>query len=114
MTVLIAQKSLADHVGEVAKSLKLSLGKARNAVAKIVGRDKGDMDYSQIARTGIESAAENFSDGVIAPVFWFLVAGLLGLLIYKCVNTEDIVVGYKTVEYRDFGWASTRFDDLLD
>lgn len=72
------------------------------------------MNESEVARSAIESAAENFSDGVIAPIFWFLVAGLPGILIYKCVNTADSMIGYRTKEYRDFGWASARFDDLLN
>ena len=114
VTVLIAQRSLADHVSEVAASLRQSLKKGRHAVSQIVGRDAGDMDDSQVARAAIESAAENFSDGVIAPIFWFLVAGLPGLLIYKCVNTADSMIGYKTPKYRDFGWASARYDDLLN
>lgn len=114
VTILIAQKSLADHVGEVATSLRQSLEKGRYSVAQIVGRDTGEMDESQVARAAIESAAENFSDGVIAPIFWFLVAGLPGLIVYKSVNTADSMIGYKTPDYRDFGWASARYDDLLN
>jgi adenosylcobinamide-phosphate synthase len=72
------------------------------------------MTEEQVARSAIESAAENLSDGVIAPAFWFLVAGLPGLLVYKAVNTADSMIGYRTEKHRDFGWASARFDDLLN
>ena len=72
------------------------------------------MDEPAVTRAAIESAAENFADGVIAPAFWFLVAGLPGILIYKMVNTADSMIGYKTPEHADFGWASARFDDLLN
>jgi|TARA_B110000438_G_scaffold99532_1_gene98482 adenosylcobinamide-phosphate synthase len=114
LTILLAQRSLADHVSRVAESLRISVEEGRDAVARIVGRDTDNMNESEVARSAIESAAENFSDGVIAPIFWFLVAGLPGILIYKCVNTADSMIGYRTKEYRDFGWASARFDDLLN
>ena len=114
LAILLAQKSLTDHVSTVAESLLISVEEGRDAVARIVGRDTDNMNESEVARSAIESAAENFSDGVIAPIFWFLVAGLPGILIYKCVNTADSMIGYRTEEYRDFGWASARFDDLLN
>ena len=114
LAILLAQKSLTDHVSRVAESLLISVEEGRDAVARIVGRDTDNMNESEVARSAIESAAENFSDGVIAPIFWFLVAGLPGILIYKCVNTADSMIGYRTEEYRDFGWASARFDDLLN
>ena len=114
LAILLAQKSLTDHVSKVAESLLISVEEGRDAVARIVGRDTDNMNESEVARSAIESAAENFSDGVIAPIFWFLVAGLPGILIYKCVNTADSMIGYRTEEYRDFGWASARFDDLLN
>jgi adenosylcobinamide-phosphate synthase len=112
--ILIAQKSLVDHVSAVGTALRRSVDQGRSEVAKIVGRDTADMDEPKIARAAIESAAENLSDGVIAPVFWFLVAGLPGLIIYKAVNTADSMIGYKNEQYEDFGWASARFDDLLN
>jgi adenosylcobinamide-phosphate synthase len=80
----------------------------------IVGRDTADMTGPDIARAAIESAAENLSDGVVAPVFWYLVAGLPGILAYKLVNTADSMIGHLTPKYRDFGWASARLDDLLN
>lgn len=112
--ILLAQRSLVDHVRAVADALRLSLPEARRAVAHIVGRDTAAMDRPAIARAAIESAAENFSDGVIAPAFWFAVAGLPGLLIYKITNTADSMIGYRTPRHADFGWAAARFDDLLN
>ncbi len=112
--VLLAQRSLADHVGRVASALRLSTGDGRLAVAQIVGRDTANLDDSGISRAAIESAAENLSDGVVAPVFWFLIAGLPGLLIYKMTNTADSMIGYRSPEYEQFGKAAARFDDVLN
>lgn len=112
--VLLSHRSLIDHVQAVADALRISLGDGRRSVAMIVGRDTKDMDSAAVSRAAIESAAENFSDGVIAPAFWFLVAGLPGLLIYKITNTADSMVGYQTERHGEFGWASARFDDLLN
>ncbi|MEO1733280.1 MAG: adenosylcobinamide-phosphate synthase CbiB [Pseudomonadota bacterium] len=112
--ILLAQRSLAEHVTAVADGLDASLGDGRRMVARIVSRDTMAMDEPQVARAAIESAAENLSDGVIAPAFWFLVAGLPGILVYKVVNTADSMVGYRTERFEKFGWASARFDDLLN
>jgi adenosylcobinamide-phosphate synthase len=112
--VLLAQKSLVQHVQAVGDALRLSVGEGRRAVAMIVGRDTAGMEPPAVARSAIESAAENLSDGVIAPAFWFLIAGLPGLLIYKITNTADSMVGYKTLRHQEFGWAAARFDDLLN
>ncbi len=112
--ILLAQKSLVTHVRAVGDGLSASLSEGRAQVAMIVSRDTRDMTEEQVARSAIESAAENLSDGVIAPAFWFLVAGLPGLLVYKAVNTADSMIGYRTEKHRDFGWASARFDDLLN
>ncbi|KJZ18903.1 cobalamin biosynthesis protein CobD [Loktanella sp. S4079] len=114
LAVLLAQKSLAQHVTAVAQALRLSVGDGRMAVSMIVGRDTKDMDQSAVARSAIESAAENLSDGVIAPAFWFAVGGLPGLLIYKITNTADSMIGYRTEKHEAFGWAAARFDDLLN
>ena len=113
-TILLAQKSLVQHVQDVAQSLRLSLSAGRRSVAMIVGRDTAQMDYAQVARGAIESAAENFSDGVVAPVFWFAIGGLPGLIIYKVINTADSMVGYKNKTYVDFGWAAARLDDMIN
>ncbi|MEE9454521.1 MAG: adenosylcobinamide-phosphate synthase CbiB [Paracoccaceae bacterium] len=112
--ILLAQRSLCDHVSAVATGLRENLENGRKAVAMIVGRDSGDLDESSITRSAIESAAENFSDAVIAPAFWFLLFGLPGIMVYKIVNTADSMIGYRTDRYRDFGWASARLDDALN
>ena len=112
--VLIAQKSLVVHVRAVANALRLSIGDGRLTVSMIVGRDTRELDEAGIARGAIESAAENQSDGVIAPAFWFLLGGLPGLLIYKITNTADSMIGHRTLLHEDFGWAAARFDDLLN
>ncbi|MGR3662529.1 MAG: adenosylcobinamide-phosphate synthase CbiB [Paracoccaceae bacterium] len=114
VTILLAHGSLITHVKAVATALKTSLPDARTEVAKIVSRDTADMSASDVTRSVIESAAENFSDGVIAPAFWYLIGGLPGLLIYKFTNTADSMIGYKTPRHADFGWAAARFDDLLN
>lgn len=112
--ILLAQRSLVDHVGDVATALRSGLEEGRASVARIVGRDVSGMDEAAVARSAIESGAENFSDGVIAPAFWFLVAGLPGILIYKVINTADSMVGYRNPRYEKFGWASARLDDLVN
>jgi len=112
--VLIAQRSLTGHVSDVAEALDQSLEKGKAAVAMIVGRDTSAMDETAVARGAIESAAENFSDGVIAPAFWFLLFGLPGILVYKLVNTADSMIGYKSEKYLQFGMAAARLDDLLN
>lgn len=112
--ILLAQRSLVDHVSDVARGLQASLDDGRRAVSQIVSRDTKSMDQSQVARAAMESAAENLSDGVIAPAFWFLIAGAPGLIIYKWINTADSMIGYRTEHYRDFGWAAARLDDVLN
>jgi len=112
--MLLAQRSLVQHVQAVADALRSSTEEGRTSVAMIVGRDTRDMDDSAIARAAIESAAENFSDGVLAPAFWFLVGGLPALLIYKITNTADSMIGYRTERHAHFGWAAARLDDVLN
>ena len=112
--ILLAQRSLMDHVRAVESSLDLSLDFGRAEVAKIVGRETATLDEAGVSRAAIESAAENFSDGVVAPAFWFILLGLPGMAIYKVVNTADSMVGYRTERHEEFGWASARLDDLLN
>ncbi len=112
--ILLAQKSLVEHVRAVADALRLSLPGGRAAVAMIVGRDTAQMDEAAVARAAIESAAENLSDGVIAPAFWFLVGGLPLMLVYKVANTADSMIGHRTPRHEEFGWAAARFDDLIN
>ena len=112
--ILLAQKSLTQHVTAVANGLDQSAGAGRAAVAMIVGRDTAQMTAPDVARGAIESAAENFSDGVMAPFFWFAIAGLPGALAYKITNTADSMIGYRTPRHAEFGWAAARLDDLLN
>jgi len=113
--ILIAQRSLFEHVAAVGAALRSGgLPAGREAVRHIVGRDPARLDVHGVARAAIESLAENFSDGVVAPVFWYLVLGLPGLFAYKMANTLDSMIGHRSERYRSFGWASARFDDLLN
>lgn len=115
VAVLLAQKSLADHVGAVAVGLRADgLEGGRRAVSLIVGRDPATLDAPAICRAAIESLAENFADGVVAPAFWYAILGLPGILAYKMLNTADSMIGHKNEKYRDFGWASARLDDLAN
>jgi adenosylcobinamide-phosphate synthase len=112
---LIAQRSLHDHVQRVADAMEREgLEGGRKAVSQIVGRDPQSLDEAGVARAAIESLAENFSDGVVAPVFWLVVGGLPAGAAYKAVNTADSMIGHKTEQHRDFGYAAARFDDLVN
>ena len=112
--ILLAQRSLVDHVRAVGDALRLSLADGRRMVARIVGRDTSALDEAGVARAAIESAAENLSDGVVAPALAFLFFGLPGLMIYKITNTADSMIGHRTPRHEQFGWAAARFDDLLN
>lgn len=114
LAILLAQKSLVEHVRAVATGLRLSVTEGRAAVAMIVGRDTASMTGPDIARAAIESAAENLSDGVVAPVFWYLVLGLPGIVAYKLINTADSMIGHMTPRHQQFGWAAARLDDVLN
>ena len=113
--VLIAQKSLYQHVLAVARALEnQGLAAGRTAVGMIVGRDPETLDEAGVCRAAVESCAESYSDGIVSPIFWYVVLGLPGMLAFKAVNTLDSMVGHKTEKYIDFGWASARFDDLMN
>jgi adenosylcobinamide-phosphate synthase len=115
IAVLVAQKSLFTHVHDVAKALKSGgVAEGRPMVARIVGRDVTTLDQHGVARAAIESLAENFADGVVSPVFWYVLAGLPGLFAYKMLNTLDSMIGYRNAKYLYFGWASARLDDLAN
>src|SRR6201987_714271 len=114
-STLIAHRSLHRCVASVASALdKNGLAAGREAVSHIVGRDTAELDRAGVARAAIESLAENFSDAVVAPVFWLLVAGLSGAALYKAINTGDSMIGHRTPRYADFGWAAARLDDLVN
>ncbi|WP_241659696.1 adenosylcobinamide-phosphate synthase CbiB [Sphingomonas glacialis] len=111
----LAQRSLDDHVRPVAAALEAGdLPAARSAVAMIVGRDTATLDESDVARAAIESLAESFCDGVVAPFFWLLLGGLPGLWIYKALNTADSMIGHREPRWRMFGWAAARSDDVAN
>jgi adenosylcobinamide-phosphate synthase len=112
---LIAQRSLYDHVHRVANALEQNgVAGGRLAVSLIVGRDVEALDESGIARAAIESLAENFSDGVVAPVFWLALGGLTGGVAYKAINTADSMIGHRTPRHEAFGFAAARLDDLAN
>ncbi len=112
---LIAQRSLYQHVANVASALeKDGLAAGRHAVSHIVGRDTETLDEAGVARAAIESLAENFSDGIVAPVLWMAIAGLPGAALYKAINTADSMIGHRTPRHEAFGWAAARLDDLVN
>lgn len=109
---LLAQRSLYIHVRAVAQAA--SLVEARRCVAHIVGRDVAALDEAGVAGAAIESLAESFCDGVIAPLFWALLFGLPGIACYKLINTADSMIGHKDDRHRAFGWAAARADDAAN
>lgn len=112
---LLATRNLHDHVAAVLRGLEIDgLAGGRLAVAQIVGRDPDSLDEHGISRAALESLAENFSDGVVAPAFWLLIGGLPGIALYKAINTADSMIGHKSDRYRHFGWAAARLDDLAN
>ena len=114
-STLVAQRSLYQHVSRVADALESGgIRAAREAVSHIVGRDTETLDEAGVARAAIESLAENFSDGVVAPVIWMIIAGLPGAAIYKAINTADSLIGHQSPRYQAFGWAAARLDDLIN
>ncbi len=110
-STLIAYRGLHNHVRAVAEALDRGLAEARAAVAHIVGRDPARLDAPGVARAAAESLAENFSDGVVAPLFWFAFLGLPGLCAYKAINTLDSMIGQRSPRYERFGKAAARLDD---
>ena len=114
-TSMLAQRSLNDHVQAVADALQTGgLEAGRVAVSMIVGRNPASLDEAGVARAAIESLAENYSDGVVAPAVWLAVGGLVGAVGYKATNTADSMIGHRTTRYAAFGWAAARLDDLIN
>ena len=114
LIALLAGRGLYDHVRAVATALKRGVEPGRDAVRHIVGRDPASMDGPGVARAALESLAENFCDSVVAPVFWYVLFGFPGLLVYKAVNTMDSMIGHMTSQYRAFGMTAARLDDVLN
>ena len=114
-STLLAQRSLFVHVASVADALDLGgVAAGREAVAHLVGRDTAELDEAGVARAAIESLAENFSDGAVAPAFWMVLAGLPGAALYKAINTADSMIGHRSERYRDFGRTAAQLDDLVN
>jgi len=114
-STLLAQRSLFVHIARVADALEEGdIAASREAVARVVGRDTAELDEAGIARAAIETLAENFSDGVVAPSFWMVIAGLPGAALYKAINTADSMIGYRNERYRDFGRTVAKLDDLVN
>jgi adenosylcobinamide-phosphate synthase len=114
-SVLIAQNSLYVHVARVRDAFHSGgLQAARRAVSMIVGRNPDTLDEAGVSRAAIETTAENFSDGVVAPVFWFAFFGLPGLVLYKTINTADSMIGHRSPRYEPFGWAAAKLDDIVN
>jgi adenosylcobinamide-phosphate synthase len=111
---LPSQRSLASCVSAVADGLDAGLDEGRRAVAVIVGRNPNALDEAGVARAAIESLAENFSDGVVAPILWIALGGLVGGALYKAINTADSMIGHRDERYSAFGWAAARLDDLIN
>jgi adenosylcobinamide-phosphate synthase len=111
---LPAQRSLTSHIRAVGNALDVNLIAGREAVAHVVGRDVAMLDQAGVARAAIESLAENFSDGVVAPIFWTALFGLPGGAGYKAVNTADSMIGHRTPRHEAFGSATARLDDLIN
>jgi adenosylcobinamide-phosphate synthase len=115
VAALIAFGNLDQHVRAVAASLRAEgLAGGRRSIAMIVGRDPEALDEAAVCRAAIESLAENASDGVTAPAFWFLLGGLPGIIGYKAINTADSMIGHMSERHRAFGWAAARLDDLVN
>ena len=113
--MLLAQRSLYDHVRAVAAPLAAGdLTAARAAIAHVVGRDPQALDAPAVARAAIETTAENFADGVVAPAFWYLLFGLPGLCAYKAINTLDSMIGHRTHRFEAFGKVAARLDDAAN
>ncbi|WP_186336076.1 adenosylcobinamide-phosphate synthase CbiB [Komagataeibacter melaceti] len=111
---LVAQRSLHDHVLAVARAAEDSLPAARQAVSHIVGRDPEQLDEAGVLRAATETLAENFSDGIVAPLFWMAAGGLPGAVFYKATNTADSMIGHRTPRHEAFGYAAARLDDLVN
>lgn len=110
----LAGKTLADEVRDVFIATDKSTENGRKQVARIVGRDTSQLSPQQIRTAALETLSENLSDGVIAPLFWYLLLGVPGMLAYKMINTLDSMIGYKNERYKDFGCWAAHIDDIVN
>jgi len=115
VSLLLAQHGMMSHTLGILRALKREgIAGGRKAVAQIVGRETKELDEHGVARAAIESCAESFSDGVVAPVFWYLLLGLPGLMAYKAINTMDSMIGHRNERYAAFGMVAARLDDAVN
>jgi adenosylcobinamide-phosphate synthase len=113
--ILFAMRDLIDHVRSVRKSASRGdLNATREAIARLVGRDTSKMDIAACRRAAIESLSENFVDGFLSALMWYVLGGLTGLLLFKVASTMDSMVGYRTERYKRFGWFGARLDDVMN
>ncbi len=110
----LAGTTLIREVRGVFKAVDSSLEEGRRQVARIVGRDTSGLDAQEIRTAALETLAENLSDGVIAPLFWYLLLGVPGMMAYKMINTLDSMIGYRNERYKDFGCFAARMDDVAN
>jgi adenosylcobinamide-phosphate synthase len=112
---LLALRDLLQHVWAVERAVRQNdLPEARHRVAQLVGRDTDQMDFAACRRAAIESLSENLTDGFVSPIFWYVIAGLPGIVLFKVASTMDSMVGYKTPQYLRFGWCGARLDDVMN
>lgn len=110
----LAGTTLIREVREVFRAVDRSLEEGRTQVARIVGRDTSNLNEQEVRTAALETLAENLSDGVIAPLFWYLLLGVPGMMAYKMVNTLDSMIGYRTERYCEFGWCAAHIDDAAN
>lgn len=110
----LAGKTLIDEVRKVFLAIDISVEEGRKQVARIVGRDTSSLSPQQIRIAALETLSENLSDGVVAPLFWFMLLGVPGMFAYKMINTLDSMIGYKNVRYKQFGCWAARIDDVAN
>ena len=110
----LAGTTLIREVREVFRAVDRSLEEGRIQVARIVGRDTSELSAQEVRTAALETLAENLSDGVIAPLFWYALLGVPGMLAYKMVNTLDSMIGYRNERYKDFGCFAARLDDVAN
>lgn len=110
----LAGKTLIDEVRMVFQAMEESLERGREQVGRIVGRDTSELSGQEVRAAALETLAENLSDGVIAPLFWYILLGVPGMMAYKMVNTLDSMIGYKNERYKDFGCWAAHIDDIAN
>ncbi len=110
----IAARNLSDEAKKVISSLRVNLNEGRKSLLWIVGRDTEKLTEKEVIRATVETVAENTSDGVIAPLFYTMIFGITGGIVYKFVNTMDSMIGYKNEKYLDFGYLAAKTDDMLN